>query len=334
MREKEVISMMYGEVLLLFSESAPCWTKELVSMAGEDGDGLEALCRDGLLDRSGETYFLTEKGAAAFRAEARECFFDGAPGERPEDLRRSIFATKLRLLLDGKHLQRWGLKEYLPKAEFLIPELDDKELLSVGEGLQWLWPFHPLVRSMREDFPVTGLPARGKPPLPADTVEKWFRKNGAVPERFIPDLLHLSRYDYKDYEDFTSPPGDTWRLLNADRFFCMEAPVTGEDAPYLRAVGRFHLVLEVCRRMILPGYMDKDSHDQDGINWMLFVFDRDEEAASLAKRLASYGEALTGPVLPAEVWTLSFEALSAFPGKAENIHDLLPAVGHGAARMA
>lgn len=293
--------MLYGEVLLLFSESAPCWTKDLVSMAREDGDGLEALRREGFLDCAGEAYVLTEKGAHAFREEARECFFDRPPGTPPADLRKSLFATKLRLLIDGKHLQRWGLKEYLPGAGFLIPALGDEELFSLSDGLRWLWPSHPLMQSMKTDFPVTGLAARKNPPLPADVVENWFRKNGAVPERFVPDLLHLSRYDYKDYEGFPWLPADRWRLMNADRFLFMDAPATEENVPYLRATGRFHLLLEVCRRMILPGYVDKDSHDQDGINWMLFVFQRDEEAAFQAKRLGFFGRDLVGPALPAEI---------------------------------
>lgn len=187
---------------------------------------------------------------------------------------------------------------------------------------------------MRIDWPVTGLAARRIASPPADASARWFENLGEVPAVFETDLLYLSRYDFQAYTSFDPLPGDRWGLLNADRFFCMDSPSpeTVSLEWFLGTVGRFQLALEVLRRMVLPGFMDLDSHDQDGINWLVFLFETEKEAERCVSLLAHFGQDLIRPAIPMDVWALSFEALEAFSEKAETIHDLLPVIGKAVVR--
>lgn len=326
--------MEYGRLLLLFDQENPCWTEYLARLAGEDPDSLQSLREKGLLEDREGVFFLTDRGKEAFLKEAEECFLPVLPGTVPEDPDKSLFQTRLRLLLDRKHLQRWGLKEYVRGARFPIPDLEADSLFSRNGGFEWKWPCSPAVERMRRDWPVTGLAARKVMPPPADAVSEWFEGLGERPGIFEADLLYLSRYDFQAYTSFAPLPGDTWGLLNADRFFCMKAPVPKKEnfTCFLRTIGRFQLVLEVLRRMILPGYVDLDSHDQDGITWLVFLFETDDGAERCRDLLSPLGLDLIRPAIPMDVWALSFEALEAFPEKAETIHDLIPVIGKAVMR--
>ena len=160
------------------------------------------------------------------------------------------------------------------------------------------------------------------------------QEGGEKLDVFETDLLYLSRYDFQAYAAFAPLPGDSWGLLNADRFFCVEAPEPQEGSrrEYLRVIGKFQLCLEVLRRMVLPGYMDLDSLDQDGINWLVFLFEEEAEAEKCVSLLAPFGLDLIRRSMPMDVWTLSFEALEHFSEKAETIHDLLPVIGKAVVR--
>ena len=321
--------MKFGTLLLLFDEDNPCWTEETAALAGEDPKGLKALAAEGLIAPLGEAWALTEEGAEAFEKEAEANFLPLKPGFAPSGHDKKLFRSRLRLLLDKKHTQRWGIKEFLPEARFPIPALEEFELFTTVEGFRWLWPASKAVERIRSAWPVTGLAARRLPPPPADAVEEWFDHPGETPAFFQPDLLYLSRYDFESYASFPPLPGDKWGLLNADRFFFLEAPEPAlkDLSWFLGAAGRFQLTLEVLRRMVLPGFMDLDSHDQSAVNWLIFVFEEDEEAAACAKLLSPMGRALIDQSAPMDLWALSFEGLKNFDGKGETIHDLLPVVG-------
>ncbi len=326
--------MDYGSLLLLFDEEKPSWTEKLVQLADEDPALLADMVRDGLAERKGEICVLTGEGRAAFRKEAAESYLSAEPGTPALDLGKHLFRTRLRLLLDRKHIQRWGLKEYVPGACFSVPDLEDALLFSLDGRLDWKWPSSPAVERMRIDWPVTGLAARRIASPPADASARWFENLGEVPAVFETDLLYLSRYDFQAYTSFDPLPGDRWGLLNADRFFCMDSPSpeTVSLEWFLGTVGRFQLALEVLRRMVLPGFMDLDSHDQDGINWLVFLFETEKEAERCVSLLAHFGQDLIRPAIPMDVWALSFEALEAFSEKAETIHDLLPVIGKAVVR--
>ena len=326
--------MEYGSLLLLFDGENPCWTEKLVKLAEEDPALLSDMVRDGLAERKGEICVLTGAGRTAFREEAAASFLSAEPGIPALDLGKHLFRTRLRLLLDRKHIQRWGLKEYVPGACFSVPDLEDALLFSLDGRLDWKWPSSPAVERMRIDWPVTGLAARRIASPPADASARWFENLGEVPAVFETDLLYLSRYDFQAYTSFDPLPGDRWGLLNADRFFCMDSPSpeTVSLEWFLGTVGRFQLALEVLRRMVLPGFMDLDSHDQDGINWLVFLFETEKEAERCVSLLAHFGQDLIRPAIPMDVWALSFEALEAFSEKAETIHDLLPVIGKAVVR--
>lgn len=326
--------MKYGTLLLLFDEDNPCWTEEMAALAGEDPKGLKALSAKGLIAPLGEAWALTEEGEEAFRREAEANFLPSRPGSPGQDPAKKVFQSRLRLYLDKKHTQRWGIKEFLTEARFPIPALEEYELFTTAKGFRWLWPVSKAVERIRAAWPVTGLVARRLPPPPADAAREWFDHPGETPALFQPDLLYLSRYDFESYAAFPALPGDEWGLLNADRFFFLKAPEgSPENLPwFLGALGRFQLTLEVLRTMVLPGYMDLDSHDQGAVNWLIFVFEKANEAERCASLLGPMGHALVEPAAPMDLWALSFEELKNFGGKGETIHDLLPVVGKAVVR--
>lgn len=326
--------MEYGSLLLLFDQENPCWTEELVRIAEEDPAPLVRMLDEGLLAKENELFFLTDAGREAFSEEAAANYLPAVPGTPGPDAGKDLFLTRLRLLLEKKHIQRWGVKEFVPSARFPIPPLQDDEIFTRSSGFEWLWPSSPLCAQMREDWPLTGLAARREAPPAPDAAAKWFEAKGTYPAYFEADLLHLSRYDFQAYAHIPRSPNDPWGILNADRFFCMRAsaPEAGNPDGYLATTGRFQLALEVLRRMVLPGYIDLDSFDQDGINWLLFVFDHEEEAEACVSLLAPFGLDLIRGSMPMDVWALSFEALMNFSPKAETIHDLIPVIGRPVVR--
>jgi hypothetical protein len=93
------------------------------------------------------------------------------------------------------------------------------------------------------------------------------------------------------------------------------------------------MFLMMLRHMILPGYVDLDSLDQDGINWLLYVYEREEDAVKCAALLSPFEKNLAGPAAPLDVWALSLEALWDRDGTVETIHDLLPFAAHPIWRM-
>ena len=88
------------------------------------------------------------------------------------------------------------------------------------------------------------------------------------------------------------------------------------------------MFLTMMRRMYMPGYVDLDSLDQDGINWLLYVYEHEEEALKCVDLLSPFGQALAGPAAPLEVWSLSLGALWNWSEPADYIHDLRPLAAH------
>jgi hypothetical protein len=145
------------------------------------------------------------------------------------------------------------------------------------------------------------------------------------------DLLYKSRYDFQAYLQFSESlccPCDPCGLLNTDRFFCFFAPAPEDRDALLTILGEFHMFLAMMRRMYLPGYVDLDSLDQDGINWLLYVYEREEDALKCAAALTPLGRNLAGPAAPMDLWSLSIEAIKGRDGTVESVHDLLPFAAH------
>jgi hypothetical protein len=283
-------------------------------------------------------YYLTRKGVEHFQKNAKEACLPLLPGvlEKTTEKRRLANRFLLRLLLDKRHLQRWGLKEYCAPFRFEIPDLKEEELFSVQDkSLAWRYSEHPTFVAMKRDFPVTGLAARKISPLSPEGLTEWMEKNAPRRRCMEVDLLYKSRYDFQAYAHFRPLPCDPCGLLNTDRFFCFFAspPELESRNAFLVTLGEFHMFLMMLRRMILPGYVDLDSLDQDGINWLLYVYEREEDAVKCAALLSPFGKTLAGPAAPLDVWTLSLEALWDRDGTVETIHDLLPFAAHPIWRM-
>jgi hypothetical protein len=310
----------------------------MIELAGENPATLDTFFERGFLDREEGVYCLTRKGVECFRKAAEETCLPLLPGilDKGADKWRIANRAALQLLLDKRHLQRWGLKEYCAPFRFEIPDLEEEELFSVrGENLTWHYPKHHVFVAMERDFPITGLAARKIAPLPPEGVAEWMKNN--VPQRRFmeADLLYKSRYDFQAYARFPSLPCDPCGLLNTDRFFCFFAPPPEPENrnAFLTTLGEFHMFLTLLRRMVLPGYVDLDSLDQDGINWLLYVYDREEDAVKCAALLSSFEKLLAGPAAPLDIWALSLETLWKRSGTVETIHDLLPFTAHTIWRM-
>lgn len=96
-------------IITMFSEEDPCWTAELLKLAGEDISVLDGLVSEGSLELSDGIYSLTEVGRNVYDKLKNELFLEGTPGQKPSDPERSVKRTKLRMLLDSAHLQRLSL---------------------------------------------------------------------------------------------------------------------------------------------------------------------------------------------------------------------------------
>jgi hypothetical protein len=321
-------------VLLLFDEGQPCWTPEMARLGGWEADALPALLREGLLSEEEGVCFLTPEGARRFEKAAAESFLPLRAGfPPPSGRRRDAGRGLLRLLLDTRHTQRWGIKEYLKPFRFEIPDLEEREIVSFdGKKLTWLYPSHPVFVDMARDFPASGLAARAAPPPEPERVRAWL--DGHAPRRRTAefDLLYKSRYDSQAYAHFPKLPADPCGLLNADRFFFVFGPPAGDAGAFpaaLARLGDFHVLLTMLRRMFIPGYVDLDSLDQDGVNWLVYVYEREEDARNFAARLAPLGEEnLAGPAAPLDIWSLSLDSLRGRTESAESIHDVLPCAAH------
>jgi hypothetical protein len=324
--------------LLLFDSQNPCWTKPMIELAGENTATLDALFEGGFLDQEEEVYCLTRKGVECFQKIAEEARLPLLPGILEKTAKRRRLANRflLRLLLDKRHLQRWGLKEYCAPFQFEVPDLNEEELFSVRDrDLIWRYPKHPAFEAIKRDFPVTGLAARKTTPPSPERLMDWMKNNAPQRRPMEADLLYKSRYDFQAYAHFPSLPCDPCGLLNTDRFFCFFAPPPEPENrnAFLATLGEFHMFLTMLRHMILPGYVDLDSLEQEGINWLLYVYEREEDAVKCAALLSPFERLLAGPAAPLDIWALSLEALWKRDGTAETIHDLLPLAAHPIWRM-
>ncbi len=325
-------------LLLLFEERHPCWTRRMFEAAGRSVEETDTLIRQGNLRRDGDVYSLTADGAERFRRTAEESYLPLRPGipEPNMDKRREADRSLLELLLDKRHLQRWGLKEYEKPFRFEVPDLRGVELFT-RDGRKPVWRYHEsdVFRKMTEDFPVTGMAARDFPAPEAVRVVEW--TSAFMPKRraVTTDLLYKSRYDFQAYAHFPQLPCDPCRMRDTDRFFFFfaPAPVPENEDGMLTTLGEFHMYLTMLRRMLMPGYVDRDSLDQDGINWLFYVYEREEDARACEALLSPLGDALAGPATPLEVRSLSLQALWEYGETAETIHDLWPVVTHPIFRL-
>lgn len=319
-------------IITMFSKEDPCWTAELLELAGEDASGLDDLAGDGLLELSGGIYSLTEEGRACFERVKNELFLDGEPGEKPRDPERSLKRTKLRILLDDAHLQRWGIKVYHSgqKLEY-YPALRDEELVCWGNGiLEWKYSASQLYQKINNEFSPSFIEGRRTDLVTPERIKSWCAENSAEAGTLDIDLLYLCHYDFMQYRDFPGHPNDRLKVINTDRFLFV---FTDRDIKKdLVTVAKFHLWLNTLRRMMIPGYVDRDTQEQDSVSWLVFTTEKEIDAAALAEELGNFGDTLVENANPCEVWTISLEALENVKEKRELIWELLPDIAHPAQR--
>lgn len=315
-------------LLFRFDSDNPCWSEDLLKMAGEDVSCLPLLMERGFLSRDDGIYMLTEKGAEFFENECQEFFIAGTPGRRPACPKRSLARTKLRLLFDGAHLQRWGLKEFYTEVGLEFhPALTREELFRLDEGnVVWLYRNSALYKKLATDFPVAEVDKRSTDGISNDRITAWQLENSPEAGLLPVDLLYLSRYDFMAYSDFKGHPRDPLKLINADRFlFTFPSDSTADN---LETIGNFHLWLNYLRRVQIPGYVDCDTQEQFSVSWLVFAVETEAEAASLTARLSPFGETLVRNADPCEIWAISMEALQNVKEKQEVVSELLTLAAH------
>ena len=110
------------EVLLLsFEEQYPCWTPAMLVLAGLDRSAADGLARKGLLEFEKGIYSLSEAGRETFLRLVGETYLPLRPGVTSDRVRTTL-RRELMLLLDKRHLQRWGVKEYVSPFRFALPQ--------------------------------------------------------------------------------------------------------------------------------------------------------------------------------------------------------------------
>ena len=321
-------------VLLRFDEEHPCWTDEMLELMGFDKKTAEYLVQQGCLDVEDGVYFLSDKGRESFEDVARESFLPVRPGVPAHNKKLEAERSELMMLIDRRHLQRWGIKEYVKPFRFDLPDIPDEELFRFeGARPEWLYLNSPSFSAILRDFPTAGVAARSETPPSAEFIAEWLDKN--IPNRRTAtfDLLYRSRYDFEQYTEFKPLPADAFSLLNTDRFVFSFAPKPIKEKlnGYFSIIGEFHMMLTMLRRMYLPGYTDLDSHDQDSVNWLIFTFEKEEDSVMCAELLKPYVGFLEEPAGPFDIWSISIEALLKAE-YAEMIWDLLPITAHPISR--
>ena len=323
---------MSETIITMFDEQNPCWTAELLELAGEDAFALGPLVESGFLELFESVYSLTEAGRSKFIELKNELFLEGNPGFKTDDPQRSVKRTKLRLLLDNAHLQRWGFKIYQAGQHLIFyPKLEDEKILSLENGeLEWRYTESPEYKKINEAFKPALIEGRRTDLISPERLKSWCADNSIDHDMLNVDLLYLCHYDFMEYRDFNGHPNDQMKLINTDRFlFVFPDP---EIEKNLQTVGKFHLWLNTLRRMMIPGYVDRDTQEQDSVSWLIFTTDTEAEALDLAEKLGRFKEKLVENANPCEVWTVSTEALEGVKNKRELIWELLPYTAHPAQR--
>lgn len=306
-----------------FDADNPCWIAELLRSRGEDAGLLPGLVDSGILSLNSGIYSLTDSGVKEFARVNKELFMGLKAGANPVNPRRSLLRTRLRILLDETHQQRWGLKDFRTDARLTFyPALKSRELFGLEGGrLNWLYPRNLLYLKLAEDFPIPAVDRRAVNLTHANGVagrNHWRESAAGV----LPvDLLYLSRYDFMSYQNFRGHSNDPLGLINANRFLFVFPD--DNDIGNLQTIGNFHLWLNYLRRVQIPGYVDCDTQEQFSVSWLIFATEREAEAARITEKLSVHGETLLGEASPCEIWSISLEALTRAKEKHEIISELL-----------
>ena len=295
--------------LLLFEDKFPCWDEETFALVGENILSLRSLEKAGYLKRAGGGYVLTKDGNVRRQICAEECGL--APVQIGKfDAEEALWNNRLYLLMERAFVGQFGIKEYSTAEELrFTPRLERERLWDrSSDGLRYLWPDDPMIRSFIAAFPKWGVGARGVKAPGAAGLAKWASENGAAEDSITFNLILRSRYDFALYRGAAILPDDIFRIKDADRLFFLRAEPDNLDT-LCDQIGKLHLFMLNQRRVYVPGYADIDEHEQENWTMIVLVTEKEKQLEELRAALSPDAKALISPANPLFVIGTSFERL-------------------------
>lgn len=299
-------------LLLLFTDSLPCWDEETVKIAGENPNGLKILADAGdLLPMSGG-YVLTQKGLITRENAARDLYLPITHAEIISDeseAHRLLEINRMTQFLDCAFVTDWGIKEVSIRESFsLSPRLKDDEYFAFeGERVITTWPEHDTVKRFLSDFPNSGVAARKYPAPGQKRLDEWTSRNNLAYENFTVDFVMRSRADFNHYKNYPQLESDRYKFLDSDQLFAHKVTESPEDL--LPFIGKLHILLTLQRRIYLPGWFDIDHDENEDWHLLALVTDSESQLETLTRTLRSFGHELINPINPLFIIGTSIERL-------------------------
>lgn len=311
-------------LLLLFTDSLPCWDEETVKIAGENPDSLHSLAEDGdLLPMSGG-YVLTQKGLITRENAAKDLYLPVTPAEIISDASKArslLEINRMTQFLDRAFVTDWGIKEVTTRESFpVMPCLKDDEYFAFeGERVKATWPEHDTVRRFLADFPNVGVAARKFPAPGQKGLDEWASRNNLDYGEFTVDFVLRSRADFNHYKNYPQFESDRYKFLDSDQLFAHK--VSGSPQELLPFIGKIHMLLTLQRRIYLPGWFDIDHDENEDWHLLALVTDSECELETLTLTLRSWGHELIDPVRPMFIIGTSIERLRNQSEQKRTIYD-------------
>lgn len=311
-------------LLLLFTESLPCWDEETVRVAGENPESLKALAEAGYIMPLSSGYVLTQKGITARKNAAQELYLPVTPARIITDeseARKLLEINRMSQYLDRAFVTDWGIKEVTTRESFpLMPCLNDDEYFAFdGERIIATWPEHDTMKKFLADFPNYGVAAR-KFPAPAQSgLDDWAKRNSLQYGTFTADFVMRCRADFNHYKNYPQFESDKYKFLDSDQLFAQKVDGLPEDL--LPFVGKLHIFLTLQRRIYLPGWFDIDHDENEDWHLLALVTDSESQLEALTRTLRSWGHELINPVNPLYILGTSIERLRAQKEQKRTIYD-------------
>ena len=313
-------------LLLLFTDSLPCWDEETVKIAGENPDGLKALSESGdLLPVSGG-YVLTQKGLITRENAAKDLYLPIIPAEIISDESKAhhlLEINRMTQLLDRAFVTDWGIKEVTTRETFpIMPCLKDDEYFAFsGERVIATWPEHETVKRFLSDFPNVGVAARKFPAPAQNGLDEWALRNNLAYGELTVDFVMRSRADFNHYKNYPQLESDKYKFLDSDQLFAHKVFCPSSPEELLPFIGKLHILLTLQRRIYLPGWFDIDHDENEDWHLLAFVTDSESELETLTRTLRSFGHELINPVNPLFIIGTSIERLRNQSQQKRTIYD-------------
>lgn len=316
---------MVNKILLLFTDSLPCWDEDTVALSGETPDSLDVLAGSGCLERLGGGYVLTQAGIREREEASRENFVPVPRITRiisdPAEANSALEINRMTQLLDRAFLTDWGIKEISIREEFpVVPCLDDDEYFRLEHGKAVAtWQTLPMVQDFMSCFPDNGYSARKLPVPGPEALYAWAKSRNAQRGTLTMDFVLRHRHDFEHYRQLKVPEGDVFRFINAGVIFAHKVMEKPEEL--LPFIGKVHLFFAGQRRVYIPGWFDMDSEEQEPWKLLTLVTDTESQLQDLTCTLRTWGNALIEPARPMFIIGTSIERLRAQEVQARMFYD-------------